>query len=229
MNVMHTTEAFIVKKEEYGEADLMLTALSEQFGKIKVFAKGVRKQGAKLRGHCELMSKSLISFVEGRNMYRLIHAEVREYYPGIRSNMMKLETAYHCLALAGEYLLEDRRDANKFFALFENTFLFLEREPEVSAAAQKKVLVWFDANFLNLLGLFPEHRAETNDEFPFLEEIFSFRAQPLHAAVALGKNPVQGAIAVKKIFQTYLYQGSKRNYGKGAGAAEEYPILNSVF
>ncbi len=225
---MYTTEAFIIKKEEYGEADLMLTVLSDHFGKIKVFAKGVRKNGAKLRGHCEPISKSIISFVEGRNMYRLIHADAEELYPRIRSDMAKLQTAYRCLALADEYLLEDK-DSRDFFRLFDNTFSFLEHEPSYTNALHEKVLIWFESNFLYLLGLFPEHRAETADEFPFLEEIFYFRTQPLREVVFSERNLVQGAVLVKKIFQTYLNQERRWNHKNEISMIEEYPFLHSTF
>ncbi len=225
---MHTTKALMIKKEEYGEADLMLTVLSEQFGKIKVFAKGVRKNAAKLRGHCEPMSKSVITFVVGRNIYRLIHAEAEDFYPGIRKDLTKLQTAEHCLALADEYLLEDK-DLGEFFKLFENTFSFLEGEEGYTEALQKKIILWFESNFLYLLGLFPEYRAEAADEFPFLEEIFDFRVQPLQSAIFSKNNMVRGAVLVKKIFQTYLNQERRWNHGNEISTTEEYPFLHSTF
>ena len=209
---MYTSQAFIIKKEEYGEADLMLTVLSDHFGKIKVFAKGVRKNGAKLRGHCELMSKSLITFVEGRNMYRLIHADAEEFYPGIRLDMSKLQTAYHCLALADEYLLEDK-DSRDFFKLFENTFSFLEHEPRYTNALHEKVLVWFECNFLNSLGLLPEPSAEQNNfEFPFFREIERFMSYPIGSIAEAAVVPEHGMGLANHLFRSYAFS-QKTHHG----------------
>ena len=59
---MHSTEGIILKKEPYGEADLLITILTKDFGKIKVMAQGVRKEAAKLKGHFEPLTHSATNF-----------------------------------------------------------------------------------------------------------------------------------------------------------------------
>ena len=48
---MHFTDGIILKKDQYREADFLITVLTKDFGKIRLAARGVRKQEAKLRGH----------------------------------------------------------------------------------------------------------------------------------------------------------------------------------
>ena len=87
--MMHHTEALILKKDEWGEADWLITALSADFGKIRLLAQGARKHGAKLQGHLEPGSVSGLSFVVGRNGYRLTGARLAAFPTAVRGSLSK--------------------------------------------------------------------------------------------------------------------------------------------
>ena len=58
-----------------GEADRIYTILTRDLGKLHAQAIGVRKNVSKLRGNIEPFSLSNISFVKGKNYWRLTSAE----------------------------------------------------------------------------------------------------------------------------------------------------------
>jgi DNA repair protein RecO (recombination protein O) len=58
MNSHHSVkdEAIILRKKNFGEADVLLTLLTRNNGKLRVIAKGARKTTSRLVGHIELFS-----------------------------------------------------------------------------------------------------------------------------------------------------------------------------
>ncbi|HRF93643.1 MAG TPA: DNA repair protein RecO, partial [Aggregatilineales bacterium] len=50
------TNAIILKRRDFGEADRLLTILSPQYGKRETIAKGARKPASTKTGHVELFT-----------------------------------------------------------------------------------------------------------------------------------------------------------------------------
>lgn len=150
---MHTTEGIILKKESWGEADLMVTILTRDFGKIAVMAQGVKKEAAKLKGHLEPMTHSSISFVVGKNMYRAIAAGANNFFQNIRNDYQKLTAASYIMRLICSNAFEEREDP-RLFELVRDTFALLD-EARVGAGEQKAIVRDFHVRFLDIFGLLP--------------------------------------------------------------------------
>lgn len=123
---MHTTDGIILKKTDAGEADLLLTVYTKDFGKIRALAQGIKKEGAKLRGHLEPLSVSKISFVLGKNGERLTHANLVQFWPAIRGASEKLKAAHRIAEHANAQCLEGQKDECVWELLMES-FLVLEK------------------------------------------------------------------------------------------------------
>lgn len=72
---IRTTVAFIVFCAPRGEADQVVHALTEEFGLVIALAKGVRHMKSKLRPYLLPYRISLISFVKGKDFWRVVNAE----------------------------------------------------------------------------------------------------------------------------------------------------------
>ena len=171
---MHSTEGIILKKDPYGEADLLVTILTKDFGKIKVMAQGVRKEAAKLKGHLELLAYSAISFVIGKNFYRLTSAEAKDFFLGLRGDFSKLRIAYYITNLIDSNAFEEKGDA-RLFRLAHETFLKLDEIGIDDFHELKKVLFEFNAGFLHVFGLLPEKAVGTNAVNSILAEQVGFK------------------------------------------------------
>jgi len=151
---MYTTEGIILKKEPYGEADFMVTILTKDFGKIKVMAQGVRKGAAKLKGHLEPLTHSAISFVIGKNFYRLTSAEAKNFFIGLRGSLDKLRFAFYIANLIDFNAFEEKGD----FRLFDLACSTLERLDTADVENKEeleKLFFEFNAGFLHIFGLLP--------------------------------------------------------------------------
>jgi len=68
------TNAIVLKKEERGEADQLFTVFTEDFGKIEVLGRAIRKITSKLRSGIDLFYYSEIEFIQGKNYKTLTDA-----------------------------------------------------------------------------------------------------------------------------------------------------------
>lgn len=91
---MYTTDAIVLKRTDAGEADSFVTLYTKEFGKIRALAQGVKKEGAKLKGHCEPLQLSSMSFVIGKGGMRLTHALLIYDWQEFRSSLEKAQCAF---------------------------------------------------------------------------------------------------------------------------------------
>lgn len=76
MNIYYQTPAIVLASRDEREADRVITFYTRDFGKIKTFARGIRLIKSKLRGHIVSGALLRIAFVEGKEFYHLVDAEI---------------------------------------------------------------------------------------------------------------------------------------------------------
>ncbi len=72
MFTRYKTKGIILKHEDWKEADRFFTVYTQDFGKIKVLGRSIRKIDAKLRSGMKLFSLSRIEFIQGKNYKTLV-------------------------------------------------------------------------------------------------------------------------------------------------------------
>ncbi|MFZ2048846.1 MAG: DNA repair protein RecO [Minisyncoccia bacterium] len=75
---IHTTPALVLSSQPYREADRLYSLLTKELGLIRASAQGVRKEHSKLRGSLEPISLSTVSFVKGKEFWRITSSSVDE-------------------------------------------------------------------------------------------------------------------------------------------------------
>lgn len=188
---MHHTLALILRKDPWNEADWLITALSRDFGKIRLRAQGARKHGAKLQGHLEPGGESEISFVIGRNGYRLTTARLRKFFPSIRSSFSKLRALQGALTALDANLFEERNGAGAVFELVDDFLRTLERAEHREAV--RRLMVWFQVRFLDLLGFVPHRDTAEASQCATLLRFAALGASDISAA------PMDGGILEKEL------------------------------
>ncbi len=76
MNKNFKTKGIIIRKVDFGEADRIVTVLTEDFGKIDCIAKGARRLKSKFSGRLELFSHVLLTCFQGKTLACLNEAEL---------------------------------------------------------------------------------------------------------------------------------------------------------
>jgi len=83
MAAQYRTRGFVLTKEDRGEADQVFSVFTEDFGKIKIKAKSIRKIKSKLRSGIDLFCFSEVKFIQGRTVKTLTDAVVIEKFKDI--------------------------------------------------------------------------------------------------------------------------------------------------
>lgn len=75
----YTTPAIVVESFDQGENDRVYKLFTRDFGLVMTHAKSVRKLESKLRAHIMPRGVSLVTLVKGKEVWRLVGAEQKDY------------------------------------------------------------------------------------------------------------------------------------------------------
>ena len=141
------TQGIVLTRTNFSESDRIVTLLTNKFGKIKVIAKGVRKERSRLAGGIELFSISEIGFIQGRGeLDTLVSARLIKHYDQFLGDLEKVNFAYECLKNINR-ITADAAD-EQYFILLETLFDALnDRSLDLVV-----INIWWVLRFLNLTG-----------------------------------------------------------------------------
>ncbi|MEA1909499.1 MAG: DNA repair protein RecO [Patescibacteria group bacterium] len=145
------TKGIVIKRINLGEADKILTILTNDRGKIRVVAKGVRKAKAKLGSFIELFRYNDFLIAEGRNLDIITGATTIDSFKNISLSLSKLGLAYY-IAEVVDRLIEETQDADQVFSVVYSTL----KELNKSDLPLDSLKSFFEFNLLAGLGLRPE-------------------------------------------------------------------------
>ena len=148
MSSTYITHAIVLKNIPAGEADAFVVLYTRDFGKLRAFAQGVKKESAKLRGHVEPLSLSWVQFVIGASGERLTYAHMMQSWPCIRNDFERYGAAHYLLELVDRHCLAGERD-NTIWELLVGNLAFIER---CDAAQIREGTELFERDFLRILG-----------------------------------------------------------------------------
>ncbi len=174
------THGIILRRIDYGEADRIITMLTDGYGKIRVMAKGVRKSKSKLAGGIELFSVSEIHFIKGRSdIGTLVSTRMIRNYGNIVKNLERTEQAYAMLK-AIDKTLEDETGQD-YFAVLNESLAALDELGLPSLLAELS----FGMRIMQLMGTVPDFstdssgkRLDPEGKYEFDFESVAFRSEP---------------------------------------------------
>ena len=140
------TEAIILRRTNYGEADRILQLLTPD-GRQSVMAKGVRKQKSKLAGGIELFAISEVVLGEGKgDLGILTSARLIHFYNHIIEDYDRLQFGYTVISLVTK--ASETIDEPDWFDLLSEIFMALDNR----TIDLKMTQTWFYLHYATLLG-----------------------------------------------------------------------------
>lgn len=97
------TEAVILRRQDFGEADRLLTLLTPEHGKFRAIAKGARKPTARKTGHVELFALVDMLIARGRELHIVAQAETKEPFLVLREDLVRSTYANHFAELMDRF------------------------------------------------------------------------------------------------------------------------------
>lgn len=101
------SEAIVLRRSDFGEADRLLTLFSREFGKIRAIAKGARKPQSRKTGHVELFMRSRFFMAKGHDLNIITQAELIDAYPALRADLVRTTYAAYACELLDRFTEEE--------------------------------------------------------------------------------------------------------------------------
>ncbi len=147
---LYRTDALILRRTDFGEADRLLTVYTPERGKVRLLAKGVRKMSSRKSGHVELFMLTNMLVARGRTWDIVSQAEIVEPYRYLREDLDKTSHAYYLAELIDRFT-EEHDPNNPLFELSVLTLAHLEHLADPFMA-----LRYFELHVLTLTGYQPQ-------------------------------------------------------------------------
>lgn len=160
----YSSEAVVLARRNYSEADRILVLYTKDYGKVSVIAKGVRKVKSRKRGHLEIFTRLKFQATSGRGLDLITEAEIIDNFEKARKSLKKVSVAYYFMEVVGR-ITHDHEANRQLFDLILEFLKKLEIENRL-----KDLRLDFVLRLLTLLGYWPKGKILVNPEAK-LEEV----------------------------------------------------------
>ncbi len=145
----------VLKQSQYRENDLLISVLTEQWGRLSLVARGAKKVTSKNAVSCTpfVVSEYLLDFKEGKTMYTLKNGVLLESNRHVRSNLEKVHVAQLFAELVEAMIpqgVEEDEVSAMTFELFRFTLQQLDK-----SETNFLPLAFFLAKNLDIQGVSP--------------------------------------------------------------------------
>lgn len=146
---LYRTEAIILRRVDFHEADRLLTIFTPGRGKLRVVAKGARKPGSRKSGHVELFTRSTLLIAKARELDIVSQAETIESYRALREDLLRSAYAHYFAELLDRFTGEAEENG-ALYDLFARTLSHLCDAPNPALVAR-----YYEWQLLTLAGYQP--------------------------------------------------------------------------
>jgi DNA repair protein RecO (recombination protein O) len=147
---LYRTEAIVLKRLDFGEADRILTLYTPDRGKVCAIAKGVRRIASRKSGHLELFTHAGLLLAEGRNLDVVTQAETVRAFRRVREDLIRTTYAYHMAELVDRFVQEGLESPPTFNLLRDCLAALTEAEDPTLVAR------YFEVKLLGQMGYRPQ-------------------------------------------------------------------------
>ena len=147
---IYRTEAVVLGRLDYGEADRILTLYTPRHGKFRAIAKGVRRPLSRLGPHLEYFVRSQLTLARGRELDTVTSADTLDAHTGLRNDLDAFGHASHLAEIVNR-LTQDRQENAAVYDLLINSLKLLADGIDPFAVARH-----YELASLSLLGFKPE-------------------------------------------------------------------------
>jgi len=210
MFIHYRTRGFFIKKENRGEADQLFTVFTQDYGKIEILGKAIRKISSKLKSGAEVFYLSEIEFIQSKTYKTLIDAVPIEKFENIRKDLKRLKIAHKISGILGG-LIKGQEVDEKVWALLD-VFRKLNN-PNLQVKHFLLVYYYFLWNFLAALGYHPHlyncsscHKKLSPDKLYFNSKEGGVICQICFLKIKSGKRIDQGVVKILRIILNKKWQ-----------------------
>ena len=166
----YKTEGVVLAYVNTGEADRVVTFFTQDMGKMRAVAKGVRRAKSKLGGHLELLNRVSLSIAHGRSLDIVSEAQLIDGHRTLRADLERLSRAMFIAEMVNGFSVEQSSSP----ALYR---LLLDSLMRMGTSPRPEVLLrYFEMRLLEQAGYRPElvSCVECRERLEPADHVFSF-------------------------------------------------------
>lgn len=133
----YKTTALVIKRNNLGEADKILTLLTPHYGKIKVIAKGIRWLKSRKAPSLELFNLTDLFLAKGKNLDIITEARLIDGFSKLRKDLEKIKCAYQFCELIN-LMLKEKQAHKEVFDLLLKGLTWLDRTKKVQGEGLRR-------------------------------------------------------------------------------------------
>jgi len=169
---IYATHAIVLKRRNIAETDRIVTIFSKEFGRMRVYARGVRRVHSRRSAYLEVFSHTVFVLHRGKTWDSVTEATPLHAFSSLRSDLPRVSQAYYLCELV-DALLPERQEHRDVYTLLLGTLIALNDSLEIDPVA---VSEQFALELLRCLGYLARDRAlPTNQIEPYIERIIEKR------------------------------------------------------
>lgn len=176
----YSDEGVVLKRQNFGEGDKIITVFSLRHGKIQLIAKGVRKTSSKRSGSVELFNLLKFHAAQGHGGWDVLtEVQLLDSFASWRKHLGRVNLAYQLVEVVDK-LTPDHQPHPEIFKILKTS---LSEIDGLKADWKSRIENWL-IEIVRELGYWPANREFTGSIYEFMEEISS---RPLHSPKLLSK------------------------------------------
>ncbi|MBM7584715.1 DNA repair protein RecO (recombination protein O) [Bacillus pakistanensis] len=147
--MLQKCEGIVIRTNQYGESNKVVTIFSREFGKIGVMARGARKPNSRLSSVSQLFTYGHFLFQKSTGLGTLQQGEIISTYRHIREDLFKTAYATYIVDLLDKGTDEKKPDPY-LYELLSQTIHYIDEgyDPDILTNI-------FEMKMLPVLGLYP--------------------------------------------------------------------------
>ncbi len=146
---LYRVEAIVLRQQDYGEADRILTLLTPA-GKVTALARGIRRTTSHKAGQLGLFARANLMLARGRNMETVTQAENLEQHEGLYGHLLRFTYASYLAELCDRFA-QPEEDSHELYDLLAAGLRWMAEEPHLWLWAR-----YFELCLLEIAGYRPE-------------------------------------------------------------------------
>lgn len=146
----YKTEAIVLRHVPWGEADVILSLLTPNLGKLRAVARGSRRIKSKVGGHVEPLTRVSLSLTTGKGLDIVTGAQAIDSHRSLREDLDLLSASLYCTELS-DALVADEQLAASQYHLLRRTLEWMEQW-----ASPQLLISYFELRLVDLSGFLPE-------------------------------------------------------------------------
>jgi len=163
------SEAIVMRRTDFGEADRLLTLYGREQGKFRAVAKGARKPQSRKTGHVELFMRTQFMLAEGRDLPIVTQAEMVDAYPALREDLVRTTYASYAVELLDRFAPDEEKNPRLYDLLAAALSWFTTSDNLLMAART------YELRLLTIAGFQPQlfHCVRCLDPIQEQDQFFS--------------------------------------------------------